>query len=131
MNKMVIPSDLKAARQVERTLLREVVRHGYTEAAVFAIKLALEEGLNNAIRHGNHFDPGKFVEIAYEVSNEKTCITIKDEGQGFDPDVVPDPTANENIEKPGGRGIMLMRAYMDEVSYNDRGNEVHIVKLNA
>ena len=58
-------------------------------------------------------------------------MTITDQGSGFDPNDVPDPTVEENLQKPTGRGIMLMRAYMDEVRFNEKGNQVHMVKRNT
>jgi len=128
---MVIASRLAAAREVEEAVLGQAGRCGYSEAALFAIKLALEEGLNNAIKHGNASDPDKTVEILFEVGPEAAAVTITDQGEGFDPSGVPDPTADENLEKPSGRGIMLMRAYMDEVRYNRQGNQVHLVKRNT
>jgi len=128
---MVIASDLEAARQLEAVVLREVVRNGYDGAARFAIKLALEESLNNAIKHGNRHDPKKTVNVRFDIDPERVVITITDEGRGFDPAAVPDPTCDENLEKPCGRGIMLMRAYMDEVTYNQTGNQVHMVKRNC
>ena len=131
VKEMIIPSEWNAVRQVEERLLTEISNHGYSEASIFAIKLALEEGLANAIRHGNRFDPTKKVEVAFEVDDTRTIITITDQGPGFDPKVVPDPTTDENLEKPNGRGIMLMRAYMDEIRYNPRGNQVRIVKRNT
>ena len=129
--KMVIASNLEAARAVEEALLREVARHGYDEAATFAIKLALEEGLNNAIKHGNRYDPEKSVEVHFDIDGERASVTIADQGKGFDLSAVPDPTADENLEKPCGRGIMLMCAYMDEVRYNEKGNRVYMVKRNC
>jgi serine/threonine-protein kinase RsbW len=128
---MVIASDLKAVRQVEGRLLKQVAGHGYSEAAVFAIKLAVEEGLTNAIRHGNGGDRTKEVEIVFEVDDQCAVITITDQGTGFNPSTLPDPTADENLEKPGGRGIMLMRAYMDELTFNERGNQIRMVKRNS
>ncbi len=128
---MVINSDLKAARGVEEKLLRAVECCGYGEAARFAIKLALEEAINNAIKHGNKGDPRKTVDVSFQIDAKCAVITIADEGKGFDPDSVPDPTADENLEKPSGRGIMLMRAYMDEVRYNEAGNQVTMTKRNA
>lgn len=127
---MVIPSDLSAAHKVENALLAEVAKCSYSEAATFAIKLAVEEGINNAIKHGNRFDEAKTVTLKYDVSEARTVITIADQGPGFQPDALPDPTADENLEKPTGRGVMLMHAYMDEVSYNGKGNEVRMVKNN-
>jgi serine/threonine-protein kinase RsbW len=128
---MVIASELQAARQVEEALLARVNEHGYNEAATFAIKLALEEGLNNAIKHGNGYDPAKQVRVEIDVDASRTVIVITDEGRGFKPEQVPDPTADENLERPCGRGLMLMRAYMDEVTHNERGNQVRMVKRNA
>ena len=129
--KMVIASDLRAARKLEEALLREVSRHGYPEAAAFAIKLALEEGLNNAIKHGNGYDPTKKVEIDFDIDPKRAVITITDQGRGFNPVDVPDPTTDENLEKPCGRGIMLMRAYMDEVRFSQKGNQVYMLKWNT
>ncbi len=128
---MVIASDLKAAREAEERILREAAKLGYSDRCAFAIKLALEEGLNNAIKHGNGFDPHKTVVIACDLNAERIEIVITDEGGGFEPDDVPDPTADENLEKPCGRGIMLMRAYMDEVSFNESGNRLRMVKWNT
>jgi serine/threonine-protein kinase RsbW len=128
--KVVIASKLKEARKAEDALLREAQRCGYSESAIFAIKLALEEGLNNAIKHGNGYDPDKVVQVDFDVTPQQACITITDEGPGFDPCEVPDPTADENLERPCGRGIMLMRAYMDEVEYSGRGNQVRLLKHN-
>ncbi len=111
-------------------MLEQVARHGYSSSATFAIKLALEEGLNNAICHGNGYDPKKSVEVIYDVNSQRVEIQITDEGQGFQSQEIPDPTNDENIEKPHGRGIMLIRAYMDEMDYNSRGNQVRMVKHN-
>ena len=127
---MVIASDLKQAKQAEDALVCEVQRHGFSEEATFAIKLALEEGLTNAVRHGNHLDPNKQVHATYDINSEQAVITITDQGDGFDPAKVPDPTLNENIEKPAGRGIMLMFAYMDEVEYSQQGTCLRLVKRN-
>jgi serine/threonine-protein kinase RsbW len=128
---VVIRSDLAAAHEAEKALLAEVAGCNYSEAATFAIKLAVEEGVNNAIKHGNRFDACKTVELIYDISKDRAVITITDQGAGFDPSAVPDPTADENLEKPTGRGVMLMRAYMDEVVYNCRGNQVRMVKRNT
>ncbi len=130
VRKVVIASKLAEARKAEDALLREVRRCGYSDSVLFAIKLALEEGLNNAIKHGNAYDPDKMVELEFDVTPQQARITITDQGEGFDPDAVPDPTADENLERPCGRGIMLMRAYMDKVEYNRRGNRVRLLKHN-
>jgi serine/threonine-protein kinase RsbW len=116
--------------KVTDALLGELQQNDYSEAAVFAVRLAVEEALNNAVRHGNAMDPCKTVEFTYEVTRECVDIKVRDEGPGFDYRHVPDPTLSENLDKPTGRGVMLMRAYMDTVEYNEKGNELHMIKLN-
>lgn len=125
---LVIPSDFDAVAAAEEAVLEEVSRLGYGQSSLFAIKLALEEGLNNAIRHGNRLDPRKTVQLDYEVDRDHVVIQIADEGPGFDPQAVPDPTADENLEKPNGRGIMLMRNFMDEVCFSRDGKQLRMVK---
>jgi len=125
-----IPSCTDAARQVASRVVAETEARGYCPEAVFAIKLALEEALTNAIKHGNRRDPAKMVRFEYSVSPTCTEICIADQGPGFDPTELPDPTADENLECPTGRGIMLMRAYMDHVEFNERGNTVRMIKYN-
>jgi serine/threonine-protein kinase RsbW len=76
-------------------------------------------------------DRSKKVHVNYQITAERFDIDITDEGPGFDPQDVPDPTAVENLERPSGRGLMLMRHYMNEVNYNDRGNSVRMCKLRC
>jgi serine/threonine-protein kinase RsbW len=128
---VVIESVADAAERAERPLLEEVARFHYTEPATFAIKLAVEEAINNAIKHGNKFDPRKVVKFSYDVGPQRTVVMVADQGDGFDPDALDDPTLDENLEKPTGRGVMLMHAYMDEVQYNAKGNRVRMVKRNG
>ena len=129
--KAVIESDLNQARQLEERLLEEVPRCGFSEEEVFAVKLALEECFINAIRHGNKFDRKKAVHVNWNIDDEKIDFTIRDEGEGFVTDTIPDPTADENLEKPCGRGLMLIRAYMDEVNFNEHGNQIHMIKRKS
>jgi serine/threonine-protein kinase RsbW len=124
-----IASDPAAARPVQEEIERALKAHQYAEPDIFAIRLAVEEALVNAIKHGNGQDCGKQVRIAYHVRAEHFEIVVADEGPGFDPEEVPDPTAPENLERCCGRGLMLMRHYMSEVSFNHRGNSVRMRKL--
>ena len=125
---LTIASELTATRQVEQHLLTQLRAQNYPDDCLFAIRLALEEALSNAIKHGNHLDPAKIVTVRFSISPDEVQLIIIDQGRGFDPLAVPDPTTKEHLEDPNGRGIMLMRAYMDEVSYNFKGNEVRMVK---
>lgn len=125
--KVVIPSDLHSARRVEDRIVRETEELGYSPQCAFAIRLALEEAMVNAHKHGNHGDPSRRIAITYSITPKRAVVRVRDEGGGFDPQLVPDPTAPDRIPLPNGRGIMLMRSYLDEVSFNERGNEVQLV----
>lgn len=113
---------------MEQAVLDAVHDRGYEGPDAFAVKLALEEALANAIKHGNRNDPRKLVEVRIRVTDEEVRITVCDEGAGFDLGAVPDPTLDENLTKPFGRGVMLMRTYMTHVEYNDAGNCVTMIK---
>jgi serine/threonine-protein kinase RsbW len=101
---------------------------GFAGHPLFSIKLALEEALINAIKHGNRKDPQKKVFVAANISARRAEITIEDEGAGFDRCSVPDPTIEENLEKCSGRGILLMEAYMDRVKWDRGGRRVKVIK---
>ncbi len=125
-----VPSTLADAKTPELQILRDVEASGYDEDATFAIKLALEEAMTNAVRHGNCGDPTKKIIVRYAVSPEMVVICVRDQGSGFCPDEVPDPTEPERLSLPSGRGIMLIRAYMTDVEYRADGREIRMVKLN-
>ncbi len=101
-------------------------RRGYDGPACFAVRIAVEEALTNAMQHGNGDDPAKTVTIEYAVGQESVVVEIEDQGLGFDPGAVPDPTRDENVDIPSGRGIMLIRAYMTEVSFSPEGNRIRM-----
>ena len=128
--KMTIPSDFAASRDVQKRILDAVADCGFSSHSTFAIKLALEEALINAIKHGNKLDPNKQVHITWSVTPEQAEIVIEDEGPGFVREVVPDPTLEENLEKCSGRGILLMEAYMNSVEYSHGGRRLRLVKMN-
>ena len=109
-------------------ILSILERFGYPEAARFAVRLALEEALTNAFHHGHKgLPPEEPVRLDYRASPDEIEIVVEDKGPGFNPSGVPDPTRDENLEIPTGRGLLLMRAYMAEVEYNARGNRVRMV----
>jgi serine/threonine-protein kinase RsbW len=126
---ITIASDPAEARRVQAEI--EQALHGvrFSDHEIFAIRLALEEALVNAIKHGNQLDRTKSVRVAYHVTPDRFEVQITDEGPGFDPVDVPDPTAPENLERPCGRGLLLMRHYMTEVAYHDRGRAVRRAKV--
>jgi serine/threonine-protein kinase RsbW len=124
-----IPSDLGEARRVQNEI-EEILRAcQYTEHDIFAIRLALEEALVNAIKHGNQMDPEKRVRGGYQVTPERFDVRITDEGPGFNPEDVPDPTDPRFIERPCGRGLLLIRGFMTSVEYHGKGNIVTMCKV--
>lgn len=123
-----ISSNTAETRRIQEALENLLKANHYTEHEMFSIKLAVEEALINAIKHGNQMDQRKNVLVTYFVLPDRFDIHISDEGTGFDPNEIPDPTLPENLERPCGRGLMLMKHYMCEVAYNDRGNCVRMRK---
>ena len=126
---LVIASDPAEARSIQEQIEQLLLERQAHDHDIFSIRLALEEALVNAIKHGNQMDLQKKVQVSYRLLADRFEVAIADEGSGFDPNDVPDPTAIENLERPCGRGLMLMRHYMSEVRYNDRGNAVVMSKV--
>lgn len=129
-HEIIIPSTPRGRQDAENVVMAKVRELEFSEEARFSIRLAMEEAIVNAIKHGNRFDRNKKVFIRYCCNHKSFKLSVRDEGPGFDPAKVPDPTAPENISLPYGRGIMLMNAYMDRVEYSPRGNGVTMVKEN-
>ena len=111
-----------------REVLSALETHGYSQDDIFAVHLALEEAFQNAVKHGNRMNPAKKVMIDYAVDPEKVEVRMTDEGAGFDPRSVPDPRVGENIYRPAGRGLLLIRSYMHSVEYNEQGNSLWMVR---
>jgi serine/threonine-protein kinase RsbW len=126
----VIPSDFGPMRDVQAAIMEQVDARSFDDESLFAIKLALEEGLINAIKHGNKFDPSKTVTVDCKVTDRKFEIAITDQGEGFQRREVPDPLAEENLEKSSGRGLLLMETYMHKVAYTDNGRRLHMIRNN-
>ena len=128
--KATINSDFSAGFEVQKRILDAAVKHGFKEQCLFAIKIALEEALVNAIKHGNKLDPRKRVTIEAAISPKEAKISIEDEGAGFDRSQVPDPLSEENLEKSSGRGILLIESYMSQVRWDHGGRRLRMVKQN-
>ena len=125
---LTIASDPEAVSRVVHEALEFLELYRWEEKEVFGIHLAVEEAVVNAVKHGNKYDPGKSVRVTYAVSPEVFEIEVVDEGPGFDPMAVPDPTLDENLDKPSGRGLLMMRMYMNVVEYLGRGNVIQMRK---
>lgn len=114
--------------RAEHQLIAALERFKYPDAAKFAVRLALEEALVNAFRHGHKgLPPDRTVLLEFRVTPDQAELAVEDQGPGFRPEDVPDPTLDENLTVPTGRGLLLMRAYMARVEYVGRGNRVEML----
>jgi serine/threonine-protein kinase RsbW len=102
---------------------------GYASSDCAGMRLALEEAVVNALRHGHGYDPAKQVRVRFRVDGVEALAEVEDEGPGFDPDAVPDPTAAENLDRSSGRGLLLMRHFTSSVRFHGRGNRVTLCRL--
>jgi len=125
-----LDSTLETVDSAEQAASRIASEAGFDDDEVMRIAMAVREAAVNAVRHGNAYDPGKKVSLAFERIGENLVITIRDQGKGLDPEKIPDPLAPENLLKTSGRGIFLIRSFMDEVqiSPSQTGTEIKLVK---
>ena len=129
-NSCVLHTTTEMVRVIQQ-ILSEMRSAGYSEKEQFGTRLSLEEAITNSIRHGHRGDTSKIVEVRFDLNSEQILIEIHDQGRGFDPDGLPDPLAPGNVERPGGRGVFLMRHYMTWVSFNEKGNCVTLCKIRG
>ena len=129
--KVVLKGIMSELRAVCAKVMSLAKTLNYSGDDLFAVHLAMEEAIVNAVKHGNKLDTSKTVSVEYDISPERIDISVSDEGRGFDPETVDDPRLSENIYKMGGRGVLLIKSYMDEVEYSRAGNSVRMVKFNS
>jgi len=121
-----LPSTIDSLAKVE--LIVEELKEAYTipEELYGNILVSLSEAANNAIKHGNKLNPNETFHLSFDQSQSEYIFTVVDKGEGFDFENIPDPTHPDNLEKPDGRGIFIMRNLADEVEFNNKGKEVRI-----
>jgi len=112
-----LPSRVESVAEAAGAVTDAARRLGFAEDALFGVDLAVREAVTNAVLHGNRRDESKPVEVGLSGTDAELVITVRDRGAGFDPAQVADPTAEENILKASGRGILFMRTFMDEVTW--------------
>jgi serine/threonine-protein kinase RsbW len=126
-----LPSRIETVATAAAAVAEFIGRYGISDDAAFGIDMAVREAVTNAVLHGNRQDENKTVDIVLKSSPDAVEISVHDQGPGFNPEEVPDPTANENILKASGRGIFFMRTFMDEVDWLIRpegGTTVRMLK---
>ncbi len=127
---MTLASELQTVQTVEEIAEKFANEAGFDEDTVSHISMVAREAAVNAVMHGNKYDPAKHVTVSFEITGEALTIKIADQGAGLNPEMIPDPLAPENIMRSSGRGVFLMRAFMDEVDFRqlDPGTEITLVK---
>ena len=122
---LTMPSEFSYIEHAIEVVARHCMAFGVSAtAAKFRLRVALCEALSNAIVYGNDMDPAKQVQVTVHVRDAQVEVSVEDEGQGFDPEDVPDPTHDTNLENPRGRGLFLIRQLVDDLTFNDRGNSI-------
>lgn len=125
---MTVPSSFKEIKEAASAITGLLKNAKADEADIFDIRLSLEEALINAAKYGNKLDERRNISIDLTIAGNKVTIAIEDEGEGFDHNSLPDPTKEENLLKPSGRGVFLIKHLMDRVEYNKKGNRITITK---
>ena len=115
--RLVLPSHIEAVADAAAAATDFVKNCGATDEAAFGIEMAVREAVTNAMVHGNQEDEAKSIEVILNCHDNELEVEIKDEGPGFDPGSVPDPTDPANLMKTSGRGIFLMRTFMDNIQW--------------
>ncbi len=125
-----LESTLESVNKAEEMADQIASQAGFDEDTRSGITMAVREGMINAVLHGNAYDPAKRVNLTFEQRGRELIVTIADEGKGFVPEEIPDPLAPENLLKESGRGIFLMRTFMDEVRFRklNSGTEITLIK---
>lgn len=126
--KTTIANDSHLLKEVSKKLINSLKEKGIDEDIIFDVHVGFEEALRNAMIHGNKSDSGKKVSIETEIVDNAVVIYIEDEGDGFDPAKLPDPTLDENLLRESGRGVYLIKHLMDKVKYENGGSRVIMVK---
>jgi len=124
---------MESVSEIEAAAEKSAAEAGLDEDESFRVTMAVREAAVNAVLHGNEYDPSKQVTASFEIAGDKLVVTIADEGKGLDPDTLPDPRAPENLLRGTGRGIFLIRSFMDEVHFRllHPGTEMTLVKYLA
>jgi serine/threonine-protein kinase RsbW len=121
-----LPSNLMSINVLDSFVQDVVPQYKISQEVHGNMLISLTEAVTNAITHGNHYDENKVVQINLQKKSDTIAIRVSDQGCGFDPESVPDPTCDENICKCGGRGVFLMQRLCDQIQYKDNGRTVEM-----
>lgn len=124
--KLELESTIDSLKEVEKLVDQVCVDYKVNEDYYGNILIAVTEAVNNAIIHGNKQNPQKKYYVTFNPKEDQITFTVADQGEGFDFNNLPDPTDPQNIEKPNGRGVFLMKNLADKIEFEDNGRKVHI-----
>jgi serine/threonine-protein kinase RsbW len=127
--KLELPSRIEAVAQAADAAASVAGRLGLDDEAAFGVDMAVREAVTNAVLHGNHLDEAKTVLVTLRSTPSALVVTVRDRGEGFDPESVPDPTAEQNLLKANGRGILFMRSFMDGVEWTRHPEGGTVVRM--
>ena len=125
-----LDSTLETVNNAEETAGRMAAEAGFGDEEIMKISMAVREAAVNAVLHGNAYDPNKKVTLAFELTPQDLVIIIRDQGKGLEASKIPDPLSPENLLKTSGRGIFLIRSFMDvvEIHPSQTGTELRMIK---
>jgi len=126
---LALGSDLEHVPLVQLAVEGITALMGFDQETSFRIRLSVCESVINAIKHGNRYNPAKKVTVRFQLEKEQLVVSICDEGDGFSPDQILDPSVPENLDRPNGRGILLKKSFMDEVHFTRRAEGGMMVRL--
>ena len=121
------PYDPTRLQNLAEELVQAARSAGFPEASSFALRIAFEEAVANAYKHGHSGDASQPLTIEWRVDARRVRLSVEDQGPGFTPDAVPDPREDTRLELPSGRGLLMIRSFMSDVQYNEMGNRVEMV----
>ena len=125
------PSSMDTAHEIIDKIVAEIEQRHWSSKDRFAVQMALEEAFVNAVMHGNQFDPSKIVRFSCELTDSRFVFRVEDEGAGFDPHNIPNPTDEEHILVASGRGVLLIKSFVTNVVWNDKGNIITVEKVRS
>lgn len=121
---LVLPSKLESINLVEKVVDEISERECISSDLYGKILVAVVEAVNNAVSHGNKFEDSKQVKVDFNCQSKLLRVVVEDQGSGFNPDIIPDPTRPENLENISGRGIFIMKSYADQIEFNKNATQV-------
>ena len=123
-----LPGNRESMDFVQQSILDTMEALEYGERDLFAVRIAVEEAIANAVSQGHQGDQNRLFEISWSISSDVVTVTVCDEGRGYDAEAVPDPTADENLTLPSGRGLAMINAFMSEVKITDKGRRIEMTR---